>query len=123
MSEVEAKKAIDAFFAGFNAQDNEAIRKSLHFPHVRFASGRVRIAPESSEFKTPFNFLIEHEGWHHSSLDSVEVIHASDDKVHFAIEFSRYKADGSKYATHQSLWIVTKEGGHWGIIARSSFAP
>jgi len=123
MSEVEARKAIEAFFAGFNARDNEAVRDALHYPHVRFASGRVRIAEDRSAFKTAFDFLIEREGWHHSSLDSVEVIHASDDKVHFAIEFSRYKEDGTKYVTHKSLWIVTREGDHWGVIARSSFAP
>ncbi len=123
MSEAEARKAIDAFFEGFNARDNDAIRKALHYPHVRFASGRVRIAEDQSAFKTRFDFLIEREGWHHSTLDSVEVIHASDDKVHFAIEFSRYKEDGTKYVTHKSLWIVTREDDHWGVIARSSFAP
>ena len=111
------------FFEGFNARDNDAIRKALHYPHVRFASGRVRIAEDQSAFKTRFDFLIEREGWHHSTLDSVEVIHASDDKVHFAIEFSRYKEDGTKYVTHKSLWIVTREDDHWGVIARSSFAP
>ena len=44
-------------------------------------------------------------------------------KVHFEVVFSRYKADGSKYATYQSLWIATKKDGAWGIQARSSFAP
>jgi hypothetical protein len=44
-------------------------------------------------------------------------------KVHFDDVFSRYKADGSKAATYQSLWIVTKKDGQWGVQARSSFAP
>jgi hypothetical protein len=44
-------------------------------------------------------------------------------KVHFDVVFSRYKADGSKAATYQSLWIVTKKDGQWGVQARSSFAP
>jgi hypothetical protein len=44
-------------------------------------------------------------------------------KVHFDVAFSRYKADGAKYATYQSLWIVTKKDGQWGVQARSSFAP
>jgi len=44
-------------------------------------------------------------------------------KVHFEVVFSRYKADGSKYATYQSLWIVTQRDGTWGVQARSSFAP
>jgi hypothetical protein len=37
--------------------------------------------------------------------------------------FSRYKADGTKYATCQSLWIVTLKDGALGVQARSSFAP
>jgi hypothetical protein len=69
-----------------------------------------------------FNYLAEREGWDHSTLDLVKGIHESDVKVHFKIEFSRYRADGIKYATHQSLWIVTKEDDHWGILARSSYA-
>ena len=44
-------------------------------------------------------------------------------KVHFEVVFSRYKADGTKYATYQSLWIVTQKDGQWGVQARSSFAP
>lgn len=63
------------------------------------------------------------EGWSHSSLDSVEVVHESDVKVHFKIEFSRYKDDGSKYAVHESLWVVTRRDDKWGIFARSSYAP
>ena len=44
-------------------------------------------------------------------------------KVHYEVVFSRYKADGTKYATYQSLWISTLKDGQWGIQARSSFAP
>jgi hypothetical protein len=123
MSETEAKKAIENFFTHFNAQDGEALLDSLHYPHVRIASHRVIITPERSKGRMQFKYLIENEGWHHSSLDSVETIHAGDDKAHFSIEFSRYHADGVKYVTHQSLWIVTKEDDHWGVLSRSSFAP
>ena len=44
-------------------------------------------------------------------------------KVHFEVVFSRYHADGTKYATFQSLWIVTLKDNRWGVQARSSFAP
>jgi hypothetical protein len=69
-----------------------------------------------------FDFLTEREGWDHSTLDMVEVIHESDVKVHFKIEFSCYMTDGTKYATPQSLWIVTKKDDHWGVLVRSSYA-
>ena len=123
MSVEEARKAIDAFFTAFNARDIEGLRNSLHYPHVRLASNRVFVAQERSDIKPRFDFLTEREGWSHSSLDKVEVVHASDDKVHFAIEFSRYKEDGTRYVVHQSLWIATRDQDHWGILARSSFAP
>ena len=100
---------------------------TLHFPHVRINDrGRVLIVQNASDL-LPLDDLLasltKKEGWHHSTLDSLEVIHASEIKVHFSIQFSRYKADGSKYAVYKSLWIITKKDGRWGIQARSSYAP
>jgi len=123
MSVEQARKAIEAFFDAFNARDIEKLRDALNYPHVRLASGRVLFFKDRSETKTRFDYLVEQEGWDRSSLDKAEVIHAGEDKVHFAVEFSRYKKDGAKYVTHKSLWIITNQDGHWGVQARSSFAP
>jgi hypothetical protein len=129
MNAAEARKAIESFFTAFNNRDGEAITKTFHFPHVRI-NGQGRMTMFMDEFDSrarwsdmAFRRLSEVEGWSHSSLDSVEVIHESDVKVHFQIEFSRYKEDGSKYVVHESLWMVTKREGEWGVIARSSYAP
>ena len=98
MSENEAGKAIEAFFTGYNAQDDDAIRDALHYPHVRIgAKGEVIIFKKPSDFKARYE-----KGWHRSSLDSLEVIQASDDKVHFSITFSRYKADGGSVDSYLS---------------------
>ena len=51
------------------------------------------------------------------------MIHEGKDKVHFDVCFSRFKEDGTCYATHEAVWVVTRVEGHWGIQARSSFAP
>ncbi len=123
MSASQARLAIEAFFEAFNARDQEKIRDAFHFPHVRFASGRVAVIEKRSAFHTPFDRLIAAEGWHHSTLDSAEVVHEGQDKVHFDVRFSRYKEDGSRYAEHRSLWILTREDGHWGVQGRSSYAP
>jgi hypothetical protein len=127
MSEVEAAKAIEAYFEGFNTNNQEIYLNSLHFPHVRINNkGRVLIVQNASELlplKDLLTTLTKIEGWHHSTLDSIELVHASEIKVHFKIEFSRYKADGSKYAVYKSLWIITKKDDHWGVQARSSYAP
>lgn len=122
--EAEARAPIDAFFRAFNARDNEALKKTLHFPHVRInEAGGVNIWKDASEVATNFDGLVRSEGWARSSLDSVTMRANDPVKVHFEVVFSRYKADGTKYATYQSLWIVTRKDGGWGIQARSSFAP
>ena len=120
----EARAPIDAFFKAFNARDNDALKKTLHYPHVRInEAGGVNIWKDASEAATNFDGLTRSEGWARSSLDSVTMRQNDPVKVHFDVVFSRYKADGTKYATYQSLWIVTKKEDGWGVQARSSFAP
>ncbi len=122
--EIEARAPIDAFFTAFNARDNDALKRTLHYPHVRInEAGGVSVWPTAAEAGTNFDGLTRSEGWARSSLDSVSMRQNDAIKVHFDVVFSRYKADGTKYATYQSLWIVTKKDGQWGVQARSSFAP
>ena len=122
--EADARAPIDAFFKAFNARDNDALKKTLHYPHVRInEAGNVNVWRDASEAGTNFEGLTRSEGWARSSLDSVTMRQNDPVKVHFEVVFSRYKADGSKYATYQSLWIVTSVNGEWGVQARSSFAP
>ena len=61
--------------------------------------------------------------WDHSKWDRRNVIHAGADKVHFDTRFTRYRKDGSVIGGFDSVYVVTNENGHWGIKARSSFAP
>ena len=64
-------------------------------------------------------YCIEHEDWDHSSWHA-EVIHESNVKVHFEVEWSRHRTDGVKYATLRSIWIVTKVDGLWGVALVSN---
>ena len=122
--DAEARVPIEAFFTAFNARDNEALKKTLHYPHVRInESGGVTVWKDASEAGSNFEALTRSEGWARSSLDSVTMRQNDPVKVHFEVVFSRYKADGTKYATYQSLWIVTFTDNGWGVQARSSFAP
>lgn len=120
--EAEARAPIEAFFAGFNAKDIEAIRKSLHYPHVRLASGTVAVAQTAEEYSIPYD-LLEATGWRRSTLDSCLMRQNSEGKVHFEIEFTRYNEKDEPYALYKSLWISEFKDGRWGIRARSSFAP
>jgi len=43
--------------------------------------------------------------------------------VHVDTKFTRCRADGSVISSYESLYILTKEEGRWGVKLRSSFAP
>ena len=121
----EALKVMDAFMAAFNARDTSAWADTLLYPHVRFASGKVAIFQDRDAFVAANHIdkLIAGERWDHSAWDSMQVVQSSPDKVHITVSFSRYRADGTKYATYPSLYIVERVDGRWGVRARSSFAP
>ena len=94
--EAAARAPIEAFFKAFNARDNEALKRSLHYPHVRInEQGRVNIWPTVADAATDFDALERSEGWARSSLDSVTMRANDAVKVHFEVLFSRYKADGT----------------------------
>ncbi len=121
----EAMKSLDEYMAAFNARDMDAWSKTLNYPHVRIAGGAVRVweTPEEYAGRDVFSILTSQYGWDHSVWDRREVVQSGQDKIHFATTFSRYDKDGNKIATFDSLYIVTKQDGHWGTQARSSFAP
>jgi hypothetical protein len=35
----------------------------------------------------------------------------------------RYRKDGSVIGGFDSIYVITCENGHWGVKARSSYAP
>jgi hypothetical protein len=122
-SESQAMRLLDEFMAAFNARDLKAWEATFNYPSIRIASGRV-VAMEGPGFHPPDMFdRAVSLGWHHSAWDHRKIIHSSEDKVHFDTRFSRYREDGSKIGTYDSLYVVTKQDGHWGVQARSSFAP
>ncbi len=120
-----ALQALDDFMAAFNARDVEAWRKTLQYPHVRLASGRVKIANTPEEYNPGMDFEVfaKATGWHHSVWDQRRVIHSSMDKVHFDVQFTRFKENGEVLATYLAIYVVTLKDGKWGIQARTSFAP
>ena len=117
-----AQERLDAFMKAFNARDVAAYEATFNFPHVRFASGTVTVI--NPGYHTPAMFergsLVE---WDRSAWARREVIHAGADKVHIDTRFTRYRKDGSVLGAFDSIYIVTRVNGRWGIQGRSSFAP
>jgi hypothetical protein len=124
-----ARKTMDGFMDAFNAEDLQALReKWFHYPHVRFHSGKVTTFPTAEDHAS--NLVWQQRdantgqsaGWARTAWDYVEVIDAGADKVHFRVQFTRYRADGSAIGSYRSLYIVTFKEGRWGIQGRSSWA-
>ena len=116
--------AARAFLDAFNAQDFEALAASLNYPHVRLANGRFETIESHGAFVERAPFIarqLEKEGWHHTAMTSLEVVHEGEDKVHLALTYDRCHADGSVYNTFDTLWIATFQDAHWGIQFRSSY--
>lgn len=118
-----AQKCLDDFMTAFNARDLEAWEATFNFPSIRLASGTLAIIDKPGWHpKDTFERGALAE-WDHSDWERREVIHAGTDKVHFDTRFARYRKDDSVIGHFDSIYVVTLENGHWGVKARSSFAP
>ena len=125
-SAAKAVSAIEGFMAALNARDDAALLDLLHLPHVRISGAGVAIWRDRAELEATYlRDFYQRAGpdWHHTILDSADVLHSSQYKVHVLIQFTRCDAQGDPIATYRSLWIMTDSDGRWGAQARSSFAP
>ena len=93
----EARAVMDGFMVAFNAQDAEALRTTwFHFPHVRLHSGQVTVMATPADFRSAvWGRTGQAEGWARTAWDYVEPVDSGPDKVHFRVQFTRYRADGS----------------------------
>jgi hypothetical protein len=113
---------LDRFMTALNTRDEAALLATMHFPHYRLAGVTMRVweKPDAGYFAA---FLARAgDGWHHSAWDFRRVIVGGPDKVHFDVQFTRYRADDTVIGSYRSLWIVTRRDGIWAVAARSSFA-
>ncbi|HEY1838158.1 MAG: hypothetical protein WBQ17_08025 [Rhizomicrobium sp.] len=117
-----AMQCLDDFMVAFNARDAKAFDATFNFPSVRSASNKLVIINPGDHTADMFTRGALKE-WDHSGWERREVIHAAEEKVHFDTRFVRYRADGSVIGHFDSIYVVTKENGHWGVKIRSSFAP
>lgn len=116
-----ALAVLDDHMGALNAGDADALARTLHFPHYRLAGTRMQM------WQGPETYLLDFyaragDGWHHSAWDFREPVAASADKIHFDVQFTRYRADGSVMGSFRSLWVMSLIGGRWAAQLRSSFA-
>lgn len=118
----------DDFLSTFNALDPEGHAATLAYPHVRLASGRVRLWETYDDAVAAMTVSMarirDALGWDHSTWDHKRVIHVGERKVHLDVQFTRYRPDGSVIGVYPAVYVVVEdEQGAWRIQARSSFAP
>jgi len=121
--ESAAMKLLDEYMAAWNSKDVTAWERAFHFPHYRLASGKMTVLERpGQQDEARLWQTMAASGWHHSKWDRRRIVHASADKIHVDTKFTRYRADGSRIGSYESLYILTKEDGRWGVKLRSSFA-
>lgn len=115
--------ALDEFLAAFNSRDGAAWAATLHYPHVRLAGGEVLVWATPDEYARSNDVRdLARAGWSHSRWDWRRMVQASEDKLHFLVQFTRYGEGERRIGSYESLYVLTLRDGHWGVQARSSFA-
>ena len=121
--ESEVMRLLDDYMNAWNRKDLVAWERTFHFPHYRLASGKMNVLDRPGLQDATRVWGSAGSDWHHSRWDRRRIIHVSPDKVHVDTKFTRCRADGSVISSFESLYILTKEDGRWGVKMRSSFAP
>lgn len=115
-------KLLDEYMATWNSMNTAQWESTFHFPHYRLAGGRMNVLDKPGMQPADLWKRMKASGWHHSQWDRRRIIHSTAEKIHVDTRFSRYRADGSLIGSYDSLYILTFEGGRWGVKMRSSFA-
>jgi hypothetical protein len=116
-------QVLDEYMTTFNAKDLKGWEATYQFPHYRLAGGKMSVLEKAGLRDSVKVFGELHKaGWDHSQWDHRNIVQASADKVHVDTRFSRFRADGSLIGQYESLYILTKENGRWGVKFRSSYA-
>jgi hypothetical protein len=119
--EAMAMQVMDAFLSAFNTLDSDGLKATFNYPHIRVSAENVLIF-EDTEGPWKFGGILYEKEWHHSVWDFRKVFQKSPGKVHVMAGFTRFRENNTPIGSHESLYIITRHNGHWGIQARSSFA-
>ena len=108
----------------WNSRDAGRWATSLNFPHVRPGPGAFEL------FRTPAQYVASVDfaqtlasGWHHSEWTTRRVLQIGVDKVHVAGSWLRYTEDDRAMVGTSVTYIVTEQGGRWGVLSRFAAGP
>ena len=113
-----ALSVLGAYMAAFNARDLDAFNATINFPHVSIGVGDL-VVTEAGGRTPAFGVTDPASDWSHSTLDRVDVVHAGADKVHIDARITRHGKAGQAMGAYDVIYVVTREGGRWGMKALS----
>ncbi|MBE7197451.1 MAG: alpha/beta fold hydrolase [Parafilimonas terrae] len=120
----QCERLLHEWMAALNRHDMHGMNACLRFPHVRLAAGKITVLDEPDDGAWAlFRRLKEQDGWDHSAWTAIELVQSSPSKAHFAVQYTRYRGDGTVIGVYDSLYVFTEAGGEWLLQARSSFGP
>ena len=117
-----ALQVMQAHIEALNAGDEAKLAETLHFPHYRLNETGMTV------WETPDSYFADFRaragvGWHRSSFEDINVVHASDTKVHLDADVRRYDKEDRLIQSFRSLWVLTCADERWAAQLRSTFAP
>jgi hypothetical protein len=119
-----AMQALDRYLETWNSRDPRRWAASLHFPHIRPGPGPFELATTPEEYAAGVDFQQTlATGWHHSEWTTRRVVHVGFNKVHIAGAWQRYTAEGRPLTGSAISYVVTNQGGRWGVLSRFAAGP
>ena len=122
--EQQVMSVLDDFMTTFSNSDPAVHAATYHTPHFRLARGSMSNWATEKDVVTAHVRIFDrlsNTDWYHSEWLERNIISITDTKAHVATTVRRFREDGSEIVTFESLYILTKQDGRWGIKFRSSF--
>ena len=115
------EELLQRWMVALNSYDAAGMKSVMRFPHMRLAENRVAIYQADDNPMDLFARLRQQHGWHHSAWNEIKLVQSSPTKAHYAVQYARYREDGSVLSVCDSLYIFTCVDGDWKLQGRSSF--
>ena len=122
--DAQCRKVLDEFMDAVNRCDATAMDAAMHFPHVRFAAGTLKVYEQAgSNPMDLFDRLKKEDNWRYSTWRTLDLVQFNQHKAHYLVGYTRFRSDNSVIGVYESLYALTFQAGRWGIELRSSFGP
>lgn len=122
--ERRCEQLLGQWMDALNRHDAAGMDAVMRFPHVRAAANQMFVYEAAgSNPMGLFKSLVELQGWHHSAWTEIKLLQSSPIKAHYAVQYTRYRADDSVIGIFDSLYVFTCVDGDWKLQFRSSFGP